>query len=41
MPKTNGTYGDLHVYIRQKMPKTISSDELNKIYELKKSSNFK
>lgn len=41
MPKTNGTYGDLHIYIRQKMPRTISSDELNKIYELKKSSNFK
>ena len=41
LPKSNGTYGNLHVYIRQKMPKTISFDELNKIYELKKSSNFK
>lgn len=41
LPRTNGTYGDLHVYIRQKMPTTITSDELKKINELRKSSNFK
>lgn len=40
LPTPNGRYGDLHIYVRQKMPTTISPDELKKIDELKKSKNF-
>lgn len=41
LPKTNSRYGDLHVYVKQKMPTTISSDELKKINDLRKLPNFK
>lgn len=41
LPTPNGGYGDLHVYIRQKMPVNINSEEMNKINELRKSSNFR
>lgn len=40
LPTPNGSYGDLHIYIRQKMPTNISVDDIKKIEELRKSSNF-
>lgn len=41
MPDGNGGYGDMIVYIKQKMPTKISNDELKKINELRESKNFK
>lgn len=37
----NGKFGDMIGIIKIKMPKTISSEECDKINELKKSDNFK
>lgn len=41
LPLQNGSYGDLHVYVRQKMPQRLSNDEISKLKELKKCKNFK
>lgn len=41
MPQTVGVYGDLHVYVRQKMPLNISDEEMKLINNLMKSKNFK
>lgn len=41
MPYGNGCYGDLVVKINQIMPKTLTSDEIAKINDLKTSKNFK
>lgn len=41
LPTQNGSYGNLHVYVRQKMPQRLSNDEIEKLKELKKSKNFK
>ena len=38
--RQNGQRGDLYISISHFMPKTLSSDEIKKINELKKSKNF-
>lgn len=41
MPKPNGTYGDMFVFVQQKMPTDLSKDEIKMLDELKKQKHFK